>query len=371
MRKKSVQNTVMTVMSIMLLAVAAFPAFAANKINSVSVRFKVEGYSDEGIPDISAESKGGHYSVGSVDLEDSDDKDPFSIDVSTAKYCVDVSADDGYAFYITKASQVKLSGAGVTYVKASRLDGGTTLHLIVKFTKLESSCGKVQNLVWTDNGRLSWEPAANAKQYKLTLFRSGGSAAKEVYTGAPTYDFRPFMTAKGDYYAKVVPMTDEETGSAESSGSCYISAEVAKQYDEQYGLEKEKVALNNNGGPDGVTWKVLNTGWKQNETGWWYQHDDGSYVQYNWLNEGDNWYFFDSDGYMVTNRVVKWGNDSYYFGDDGRMVTNVEIPDGRKAGEDGILTGTIKDADKTEALETYDDSAHGPGVNLKKEKTEN
>ena len=40
--------------------------------------------------------------------------------------------------------------------------------------------------------------------------------------------------------------------------------------------------------------------WKQDQTGWWYQNDDGSYSQ-NVLKKIDSyWYYFDSTGYMKT-----------------------------------------------------------------------
>ena len=79
---------------------------------------------------------------------------------------------------------------------------------------------------------------------------------------------------------------------------------------------------------------------------------------------------------MVTDRAVRWGNDSYYMGPDGRMAVNQEIPDGRRAGADGILTGTVRSeyieqaASNGEMEDHYsnhgpassqeDNSAHGP-----------
>lgn len=42
--------------------------------------------------------------------------------------------------------------------------------------------------------------------------------------------------------------------------------------------------------------------WKQNDTGWWYQNDDGSYKT-GWYQDVDSkWYYFDTNtGYMLTN----------------------------------------------------------------------
>ena len=74
-------------------------------------------------------------------------------------------------------------------------------------------------------------------------------------------------------------------------------------------------------GPGTVEVVYKNIGWKQDDTGWWYQNEDGSYLQYDWTNLNGDWYFFGSDGYMVTDKVIRWGNDSYYMASDGKMAT--------------------------------------------------
>lgn len=40
--------------------------------------------------------------------------------------------------------------------------------------------------------------------------------------------------------------------------------------------------------------------WKQDNIGWWYQNDDGSYPVNNWTKIDEKWYQFDGNGYMVT-----------------------------------------------------------------------
>lgn len=90
-----------------------------------------------------------------------------------------------------------------------------------------------------------------------------------------------------------------------------------------------------------MKWKVLATtmmlsasmafasyagGWKNNETGWWYENDDGSYVQNSWKTV---------DG------------KEYYFGSDGYMVSNTTTPDGRKVGADGALIKTVSSSNIT------------------------
>lgn len=113
-----------------------------------------------------------------------------------------------------------------------------------------------------------------------------------------------------------------------------------------------------------------NVGWRQDDTGWWYQNEDGSYLQYDWTELNGDWYFFGSDGYMVTDKVIRWGNDSYYMTADGKMAVNQAVPDGRKAGADGILTGKMSSEymEQEDEAEKDDDyyANFGPGVTSKK-----
>lgn len=60
--------------------------------------------------------------------------------------------------------------------------------------------------------------------------------------------------------------------------------------------------------------------WQLNSTGWWYQHDNGSYPASSWLNDGGTWYHFDSNGYMQTGWILD-GNTWYYLNGSGAMQT--------------------------------------------------
>lgn len=356
-----------------MLIVLAIPTFAAtSKISSVSIKFTVEGYGEDGYPIIEASTSGSHYSVGSVDLEETsdDNTDTVDIDYANAKYGVDLSADDDYAFYITKASQVKLSGGGAKYVKASRQDNGTTLHVVVKFDKLDDFCGDVTEAAWDSNGKLTWNAAQNAKQYKLSVYGNGKAIASSIYTGATTYDCRPLMLEAGEYYVRITPETEEKKGNTEKIDSFMVTEEMAAQNKASYGLQKESVTINDGTGPTSISWRVLNAGWKQDARGWWYQNDAGDYIQYNWLQSGNDWYFFDSDGYMVTNTAVQWGKAKYYFDENGKMVANATIPDGRKAGADGTLSGKATDSSKVRNLYREEVSLVGPGQSLSGNETD-
>lgn len=78
--------------------------------------------------------------------------------------------------------------------------------------------------------------------------------------------------------------------------------------------------------------------WKQDNTGWWYQNDDGSYPTNTWQ---------EIDG------------KQYYFGNDGYMFHDTTTPDGYQVGSDGIWDQGAKiesdvttDEDKQLAIKT-------------------
>ena len=78
---------------------------------------------------------------------------------------------------------------------------------------------------------------------------------------------------------------------------------------------------------------LVEEGWKQNSTGWWYQNADGSYPHDAWKKVDDKWYWFDGDGYIVTNQWQWYKNQMYYLGSDGAMVTSKNV----KINADGEL----------------------------------
>ncbi len=59
-------------------------------------------------------------------------------------------------------------------------------------------------------------------------------------------------------------------------------------------------------------------GWYEDEKGWWYQNEDGTYPKgcWAWLHEAtggtDGWYLFDDSGYMLTGAQVAPDGKIYY-----------------------------------------------------------
>lgn len=177
------------------------PAFAEEKINRISVNFKIEGYDEYGYPEIEADvSASAHYSCGAVELEADEMDDDYGTkkakSAAEENYVIEFTAEDGYAFYLTKADQIRLNGAGAKYVKASRLDHGTTLRLTFQLTRLEDVCGPVEQVRWNGDGTVSWSPSYNAVKYKLCLSRNNGSS-KVYYTGGTRMRTGPTCSMTG------------------------------------------------------------------------------------------------------------------------------------------------------------------------------
>ncbi len=74
--------------------------------------------------------------------------------------------------------------------------------------------------------------------------------------------------------------------------------------------------------------------WKQDNVGWYYQNDDGSYVKNDWLTLGDERYHFDTNGYMQTG-LIEVNGIKHYFNNDGQMMFNGDTPEGYRIDIDG------------------------------------
>lgn len=61
------------------------------------------------------------------------------------------------------------------------------------------------------------------------------------------------------------------------------------------------------------------TGWRQNQTGWYYQ-DNSGFIQNQWKEINGAWYYFNQDGYMLTG-WQNLGGVWYYLGSSGAMHT--------------------------------------------------
>ncbi len=62
--------------------------------------------------------------------------------------------------------------------------------------------------------------------------------------------------------------------------------------------------------------------WKQDNTGWWYQNDDGSYPTNTWQEIDGKQYYFGNDGYMFHDTTTP---DGYYVDSNGVWDQSAEV----------------------------------------------
>lgn len=114
-------------------------ANAAEKINSVSISFHAEDSRGgrnrmwRRIPAATTIRQGGVSLASEYYSGDESESKKYEGDNKT--YVVELSADDGYYFNITKSDKVKLNGEGAQFVRASRRDNGSTLIITAKLNK--------------------------------------------------------------------------------------------------------------------------------------------------------------------------------------------------------------------------------------------
>jgi len=64
--------------------------------------------------------------------------------------------------------------------------------------------------------------------------------------------------------------------------------------------------------------------WKQDNNGWKYQEDDGSYPVSSWKNINNNWYYFNEGGYMLSDTTTP---DGYNVSKSGEWIKTQETID--------------------------------------------
>lgn len=65
----------------------------------------------------------------------------------------------------------------------------------------------------------------------------------------------------------------------------------------------------------------VETGWQQNQYGWWWVREDGSYPTEKWEKINDVWYYFDDKGFMKRSTWLNYKDAWYWFTDSGSMAT--------------------------------------------------
>lgn len=323
MFKRGKKIILASVVMISALGMAVIPAYAATRKKISSVTVKVESnvlpevrFGEE---EIEVEVKGGkcsydYYDIENVGFEWMEDDVP--------EITIYLRADEGYYFSLTKASSVKLTGA--TYVKASKQDSSETLALRVKLPSLAESVGEMGEVTINTNGYAYWNDVRGAGSYEYRLYRNGeGVGASYMTTETPYCNMQSMMNRAGSYSVKVRGVNKlkaENKGKWGESNVISLSSEMA-----------EKIRT---GAVEGTGIPIKGE-WKKDDTGWWYEHSDGSYTKGNWEEIKGQWYLFDEEGYMRTG-WVEWNGEEYYCKEEtGELLKNTTTPDGYILDENG------------------------------------
>lgn len=177
-----------------------------------------------------------------------------------------------------------------------------------------------------------WEPVEGAYAYEIQLYRDEKRQGEpiEVKKNKTSYNLRRKMVKEGTYMFKVratVKKVDRENADgywSEESDELYVNETHAEN--NQNTTEQPE-----NGGPGVIRQGV----WQQDETGWRYCREDGSYPKDSWFQDpaDQKYYWFDSQGYMKTG-WIDWEGKWYYCdlagSPSGAMVTGEQVIDGNQ-----------------------------------------
>lgn len=335
-------KTVWTALIAALIFSVPLIALAQEKINSVNIRIESNDFDEWGRPELTATSKSGHYSVGSIESAyehfNSSDSDT-AYEEDTDVYVIELYAEDGYYFNITKSDKIHIDGLGADFIKASRQNNGSDLTIMMRLKNLDQFVGEVEYAKWEQSGFSSWAEAYGAQSYMLEFSDAKGKS-KRVETNGTTYDFRPFMQKAGEYNFRVRPLSStRESGKWVNAGSITINDSDAKNNLLIFLVEKDVSYKDDIKAPANEIVVYKNIGWQEELDGRrWYRNQDASYPQNAWMQEDEVWYYFGSDGYCLMDEYLTYGGNDYYFKEDGALIMNAKAPDGRKADETGKLS---------------------------------
>ncbi len=192
-----------------------------------------------------------------------------------------------------------------------------------------------EDIYWDEDDQsiARWEEVDEVYQYEIYLY-CDDSKVKEIKTKKNYYNFSKSMTKEGDYTFRVRALVkknnDDYTDSAWSDYSdvVYVDESYAELMKNGGKIDTE------NSGPGATQTDSVSAGaWVQDEVGWWYKYNDGTYPANRWFQDpaDANWYYFNEQGYMATGWIEVDG--SRYYCDlqgtpSGAMVTGTHVIDG-------------------------------------------
>ncbi len=312
---------------LMLGAVFGFPAYGYESkdksIKSVGITVSgvIEVDTKMGEEELSIHTSGSRYSLDHYEVQNEGFR--WSIE-DTPIIKIYLTADDGYYFRITKASQVRLNGA--TYVSAARENGAYTLVVQVKLPSLETQVGDIEN-VTLQGGVCTWTEAVGAGSYEVKFMRNGTTLGGNQIVTETSYDGTRFMTKAASYHCMVRALNFKDAGIK----GHWVDSNYVNVTEAQAKAQKEANAEERSAGT-----------WIEGDGHWCFQLPSGEYVASSWRQINDYWYIFDENGWMRTGWYLD-GEKWYYLDQEtGAMWKNAVTPDGYTVGIDGVMeTGNV------------------------------
>ena len=202
--------------------------------------------------------------------------------------------------------------------------------------------------VWLDGTKAEWDEIDHAYQYEIRIYRDG-YRVDTVKTKSKSFECRARMDREGEYTFRVRARAKSGSSSyfhsdwSEESEAYVVDAAQAeknKQLSQTYDLYIPEGATGPGDAvgaerPTGEGTAQVQAGWHQDNIGWWWTNEDGTYPVSQWRYINDRWYFFNESGYMKTG-WISWNGSWYYCDSSGAMLTATTTPDGYYVDEHGI-----------------------------------
>lgn len=308
----------------LLSAALAVPALAYesddHKIRSVSlsIRGNIEVDTEMGEEMLDISTSGNKYSVDHYEVQNFGFRWS-SDDVPDIK--IYLSADEGYYFHITKASQIHLTGA--TYVSAAREDSAYTLVVEVQLPSLETQVADIETATMSSDGICTWEESAGSASYEVKFMRNGTTLGGVQTVTGTSFDGSKYMTKASSNYHFMVRGVNGKDSSIKGH---WTDSNKINVTDTMAAAQREK---NKNDESAGT--------WSEQNGRWIFTLPDGTLMKDGWRQIREQWYLFDENGYMRTGWYNDNGNWYYLDPTDGHMWKNAITPDGYEIGIDGIM----------------------------------
>ena len=245
---------------------------------------------------------------------------------------ISLRAESGYYFSSAQGEAFRLTGAGAIFDRAESLESQSVLHVTVRLNALSDPEASVvlTGLSW-DKGAFTalWNDDSNARYYQVQLLKDSQPVGAMVTTYTNYWRLSDKIAGKGSYSFSV-RFVDNALNRSE-----WITSET-------WEISASEAAVLGNGtkstyGPGTVSSPGRAVGeWNSDDTGWWFEHPDGTWTTDGWESIGGEWYYFDHSGYRKSG-WIPWQGTWYYCGEDGIMLKNAETPDGYEVGSTGAL----------------------------------